>query len=147
MKYLVLAILLLSSLANAGITLDEKYLLPNVLYVNAGGTLGTSLTTATNIVSRTENGVSNFYINNFSIEGFYNQTNAVATKLGSCSLQVPVGTTVASFNLVNPTASGIDRIIVNPSTPIVVSKSFAISCQALTTTGTSWYVNYSGWEY
>ncbi len=147
MKFLILALLLVSSLAKAGITLDEKYLLPNVLYVNSGGTIGTISNNAINVVTRTNNGPKNFYITAFSIEGFFNVINASATRIGSCSLQVPAGTTVASFNLTNPTSSGIDRVIIAPATPIVVSSSFAISCQNLTTTATDWFVNYYGWEY
>ncbi len=147
MKSLILAILLVSSFANAGISLGEKFLLPNATYINAGGTVGTAVVAAQNIVSRTETGGKNFYLNSFSMEGFFNIISASATKIGSCSLQIPTGTTVATFNLTNTTTSEIDRVVVTPETPIVVSSSFAISCSNLTTTGTSYFIDYNGWEY
>lgn len=134
-------------MASAGINIAEKFLLPNVLYVNSGGTVGTIALTAKNIVTRTENGVNNFYLTSFTIEGFFNVINAVATRIGTCSLQVPIGTTVSKFNLINGTTSAIDRIVVTPETPIVVSNSFAISCANLTTTATNWFINFTGWEY
>ena len=147
MKSLIFAILLISSFANAGITLGEKFLLPNVLYVNSGGTVAIASVGALNVVSRTNTGAKNFYLNSFNIEGFFNVISASATKIGACSLQIPSGTTVATWNMTNPTTSEIDRMVVTPSTPITISSSFAISCSNLTTTPTNWFVNYNGWEY
>ena len=148
-QILVLCLFLIGSFASAGITLGEKFLLPNVLYVNAGATVATAggLLQGVTVVSRTEPGGKNFYLNSFTIEGFFSTPSATATLLGTCSLQIPAGTTVATFNLANPTTSQVDRIVVTPQSPIVVSSSFAFSCANKTATSVYWGATYNGWEY
>ncbi len=146
----LLGLLLIGSFASAGITLGEKFLLPNVLYVNSGATVATGaggLLQGKTVVSRTNTGVANFYLNSFTIEGFFNVVSASATRLGYCSLQIPAGTTVATYNFVNPTGSQVDRVVITPQSPIVVSSSFAVQCANSTTTTTNWGVTYNGWEY
>ncbi len=147
MKFLILSILLIGSIASAGISIDEKFLLPNVNYVAAGTTIYTASLLGKNMLTRTENGVSSFYLSSFTVEGFYTTISATAAKLGLCSLQIPIGTTIASFFLSNPTTSQVDRVVVTPRFPIVITTSFALSCQPVQSTSTQWGVTYTGWEY
>lgn len=149
MKLLTIVILLISCFSYAGIEVGEKFLLPNVTYVNGGATVasGAILNIGQNVLTRTNSGGKTFYLNSFTIEGFFNVVSASATWLGSCSLQIPIGTTVATFNLMNPTNSGVDRVVVNPTWPIVVTNSMGFNCVNKTATTTNWGANYNGWEY
>ena len=143
-----LSIFFVGSFAFAGIDLSTKFLLPGVNYVLTGATLSTTAinTGGQNVVTRSEDGKT-FYLNYLSIEGLFNVISASATQLGKCSLQVPTGTTVATFNLLNPTTSGEDRVILEPAYPIPITKSMAISCAPATATQTNWYINFNGFEY
>ena len=142
------SLFLMGSSAFAGIDLSTKFLLPGVNYVLTGATLSTSAGNpgGTNILTRSEDGKT-FYLSYFSVSGQFDTVSATATRLGSCSLQVPTGTTIATWFITNPTTSAADRVVVTPAYPIPVTSSMAISCAPLTATKTDWYVNFAGFEY
>ncbi len=151
MKILFILSLLLICSISYGKSLEEKFMDPGVTYITSGKTVafaqvvsGGSVLTSYNVSS---NPGSVFNLNYISISGNLDVPSATATNLGSCSLQIPTGTTVAIWPFTNATTSSQSPMILAPKFPIPVTSSFAISCAPLVASKIDWYVNYGGWQY
>lgn len=147
MKPFLLALLMLvSSIGLSAVPIDEKYALPNVSYVYAGSDVLTSTGASVQVLSRNSSFGKTFYIDSLIMEAAPTVISATGVHMGTCSLQVPAGTTVMTFNFNNSTASQIDRQVIQPSHPIAVPSSFAVSCFPASTTAEYWNINYVGFE-
>ncbi len=118
-----------------------------VTYVQAGADVVTAAGSSVSILSRTTHTPQTFYLDTIDMEAALNTVSATAVRLGTCSLQIPSGTTVMSWNFQNPTNEAPDRHFVKLTHAIAVPSSFTISCYPNTNSAsTYWNVNYFGYE-
>lgn len=127
-------------------SLTSNFLAPGVGYVNAGADVILSAAASTVVLTRTNTSGKNFYIDILFIEAAPDVISATGVHLGTCALQSPAGTTIMTFNFNNSTSSQIDRLTLEPTYPIPISTSFAISCWPASATSGYWNVDYSGFE-
>ena len=138
--------LLFSGSAHAFVSIDEAFRLPNVGYVASGADVITASGSSVQILSRNTNSPKTFYLEGLYIEEAPNVISATGVHMGTCSLQIPSGTTVMTFNFNNSTNSQIDRQQFQPALPMVIPSSFAVSCYPQASTSEYWNVNYVGFE-
>jgi hypothetical protein len=119
---------------------------PQNNYVGQTASLVTTGTAAQNLFSRTTTVGKTFFITYLEIEGYFTAVSATGVTLGTCSLQIPAGTTTATFSFQNPTNEALDRVVVPIPNPIPASASVAVSCAAHASTSTTWYTNVGGYE-
>ncbi len=118
-----------------------------VVYVQSGADVITASGSSVSILSRTTNTPKTFYLDLIDMEAAFNTISATAIAMGTCSLQIPAGSTIMTWNFNNATTSQIDRHFFQTSHALAVPASFAISCTPKGSTSTYWNVNYSGVEY
>lgn len=89
-----------------------------------------------------------FYITYAEIEGRLSTVSGTAGLLANCALEIPQGTTVASFQLFNATHGAIDRVIIAPAEPIVATSGQIVTgaCDPAAATSTVFKVNFGGYE-
>jgi hypothetical protein len=117
-----------------------------VSYVQTGADVITVAAGASTVLTRTTNTPKTFYLDLIDMEAAFNVISGTAVAIGTCSLQVPAGNTIMSWNFQNSTTSSIDRHFVQLSHAIAVPASFAISCNPKASTSSYWNVNYFGYE-
>lgn len=112
------------------------------------GLSNTSSTTRTEALAYTTTGGKTFYITYLDIEGKFLNASATAVGLGTCSLEIPRGTTIMTYNLMNPSHSAVDRIVVSPAEPLIATGGQVVvgSCIPAGSTVTTWQINFGGYE-
>lgn len=125
--------------------------LGNTVAKSVVGKLGVSTTTSTShaaVLSYSVSQNKTFYITSFGIEARLTAASATVSTLGTCALEIPSGTSVASFQLVNPTNGAMDRVVLAPTEPISVNAGTAavIACDPGTATSTVFRGTFQGYE-
>lgn len=112
------------------------------------GSVNTAAKTHTNITTYTVSAGKTFYVSYMEVEGVLNTASATASSLGQCSLEIPSGTTVATFQLSNPTNGAVDRVVFSPAEPFYAraGQVVAVSCDPSSTSSTYWRTNFGGFE-
>ena len=145
MKTLTLVLFFLSSVS-FGSGLFGLGSNPNNNYVSATGKATTVSGANQNILTRNTTSGKTFFISYLEIEGFYTSVSSTGATIGTCSLEIPAGTSVATFSLQNPTNEAIDRIVIPMTVPLAAPTSAAVSCIPVGSTSTKWQSSIGGYE-
>lgn len=126
----------------------QTWQVPNTYVVGRNGSTATSATTYTEVVQYGPTNGKNFYVNGFTIEAKLSTPSATVSSLGTCSLQIPRGTSVATFNLINPSTGAMERVDFMPHGPLFVKSGNSIvgSCTPQNSTSTVYNINLVGYE-
>ncbi len=116
--------------------------------IGKGGTLAAASTAYNEPLAYTTSAGKNLYITGYEIEASLSTVSATTVGLGYCSLQIPRGTTVATYRFVNASHGGMDRISISPAEPIAVQSlnTVVVSCLPSAATSVIWGGNIVGYQ-
>lgn len=117
-------------------------------FIGANSSVATASTAYAEPLSYTTTTGKTFYITQAVIEGRLNTASATVSLMGTCSLQIPRGTTVAKFSMVNPSHGAAERIIMTPAEPFFATSGqiTVLSCTPANATSTNWQGDLTGYE-
>jgi hypothetical protein len=97
-------------------------------FVSAGSSTTTSSTTPVQIFSRNTTAGKTYFISNAQLQGFYGAVSATGATIGTCSLEIPAGTTVATWYFHNQTIENIDQKLISFNPPLAAPTSVSGAC-------------------